>query len=656
MAKEIKITEELIDSVNIAEDLDEDVLNKIGATVVSRYEEDDNSRSEWKDKNDAWLKLAQQFTEKKNYPWPDAANVKYPLVTVASIQFHSRSYPALIKGRNPVLAKVVGRDDEKLTKKRRSERVSKYMSYQVLHAIPDWQDEMDRLFMLLPIVGLAHKKTYFSPRLGGPTSEVVSALDLVINYHAVDYDTARKTHTIPLNKNEVLENVRAGVYLDVDIGEPSYKTHEGPIDDIQGLSPPGSSDSEDTPYTILEAHDSYDLDGDGYKEPYIVTVDKDTQKVLRIVARYDADGVLYNEAGEIARIDPINFFTRYFLLPDPNSKIYAMGLGTLLGPLNSAVNTLVNQLLDSGHLSTLQAGFLGKGIRVKGGIVRFKPGEWKYTQTTGDDLRKGIYPLPVREPSSVLFSLLGLLIDSGQNIASITDVMMGENPGQNQPYSTTVQVLEQGMKVFTGIYKRIYRSMSKEYEKIFKINGEYPDQERYRNILEEPEAHMLADFTLADFNVLPAADPDLVSEAQKLVRAEALLQKMQMGLAINPMVVTKRVLEAEGHEDIEELMNIPDPGPPPEVRIKMQELELKAKEAERQFQLDSVRVTAEAKKDMADAIAKGAKADTADFDAVTKRIAALTKAASDEEKNRNDKENSDQETRTKKSDTSGAGG
>lgn len=650
--KYIKIDEDLIEDTNIARRLDEETRSRIAESVIERYNVDEDSRSEWKDINSAWLKLAQQLIEHRNFPWPDAANVKYPLLTVAAIQFHSRSYPALIKGRNPVLAKTIGADGPELTNKRRAERVGKFMSFQVLNDMPDWQDDMDRLFMLLPIIGLSHKKSYFSPKLRGPVSELVSAADLVINYYATDYDTARKTQVIPLSKNAVIEHQRAGFFLDEDLGEPNFKTHEGDqrssggesvLDLVQGLRPP-SVDTGDIPHTILEAHDYYDLDGDGYKEPYILTVDKDSGKLLRIVARFDADGVIINEKDEIARIEPIEYFTRYFLLPDPNSKIYAMGLGTLLGPMNHAVNTLTNQLIDAGTLSNLQPGFLGKGVRVKGGIVRFKPGEWKYTQTTGDDLRKGVYPLPVREPSNVLFSLLSMLIDSGNNIASITDVMMGENPGQNQPYSTTVQVLEQGMKVFTGIYKRIYRSMAKEYEKLFKLNQKYPDPERYQNVLNDQSANILADFNLGDFNVLPAADPDLVSEAQKLVRAEALLQKMQMGLQINPQVVTQRVLEAEGHEDIEELMNIPDPGPPPEIQLKMKELELEKEANDRKYELDRVRVGAEAKKDQAQAIALGAKADTADFEATTKRIDSLNKAAAADEKNKIDKEKTNKQT------------
>jgi len=405
-------------STNIAEDLDEEFLTHMGHRLCELVNDDDTSRQAWLSDQDEWIKLAAQVREMKDFPWERASNVKYPLVSLAALQFHARALPGLINSSLPVQAKVLG-EDPQLQKQARANRVRRYMSYQILDKMEEWMDEMDRMMIVLPIIGLCYKKTYYSDNLGRCRSILVLPRELIVNYHATDYERARMSHVIMMDQNELRELQLKGVYLDVDLVS-EFKTVTGVRDNTIGLSHGGSINMED-PFEIVESHCWWDLDGDGYKEPYIITFHRDSRKVLRIVARWEEGDVEYTDKGKVAKITPCDYFTPYMFFPDPNSAVYGLGFGRFLGPTNEAVNTLINQLIDAGTLSVLQSGFLSRGINLKGGSTRFKPGEWKIVNTTGDDLRKGIVPMPVKDPSPTLFQLLGMLIDSGQRLSSVSD-------------------------------------------------------------------------------------------------------------------------------------------------------------------------------------------------------------------------------------------
>ncbi len=591
-----------VEAINIAEDLSEELLIEIGTSLSELVEEDDASRQEWLEDQDSWLKLASQVRDVKTYPWQNSSNVKYPLMTVSSLQFHARALPGLINSTNPVRARVVGRDPQG-EKLKRANRVGKYMSFQVLEEMDEWIDEMDRMMLVLPIIGLCYKKTYYSENKGRIVSKLVMPRDLILNYHAQDYSRARLSHVIYMDENELMEYQRGSMFLDVELSKES-KEVEGVRDETIGLS--HTNKVEQDPYEIVESHCWLDLDEDGYKEPYIVTFHRDSQTVLRIVARWESADIDYNAKGKVVKITPTEYFTPYVFIPDPNSNVYGIGFGRLLGPTNETVNTLINQLVDAGTLSNMQSGFMSRGLKIPGGVSRFRPGEWKIVNTTGADLKNGIVPLPVRDPSTTLFSLLGMLIESGQRISSVTDIMSGENPGQNQAATTTMAVLEQGLKVFNGIYKRLHRSLGKEYKKIFRLDGLYLNEDRYNMVLDEgamapqipPQATeeqaqqimmqaqqnpqpiaTIEDFSLEGLDIIPTSDPNFMSDNQKSVKAESLLQKAMAGLPVNPIVATRLTLEAEGHEDIAEIMKMPPPQPSPDdkkIQLETIKLELDA--------------------------------------------------------------------------------
>lgn len=573
--------------VNLAEELTESELDTIGRSLCDDIEADDQTRQGWIDDHAEYLKLAAQVRESKNTPWQGASNVKYPLLTLAATHFHARAMPGLINNERPVFAKVNGRASPE--KEARASRVSTFMSYQVNSLTSEWMDVMDRLLFVLPIVGLAFKKSFYCEIKGRDVSELVLPSELIINYFATSYERASMTHIRYMDGNELIEHQRQGFFLDIDVDEVPIGTgmDDGERDATIGLSPP-TGNGDDTGYRLYERHGWLDLDGDGYKEPYIITMDSVSHRVLRIVARWDENNVKYNDAGEVAGIEAIQYFTPYHLIPDPNSAVYALGFGSLLGSTNEAVNTILNQLIDAGTLSNLQSGFIGRGVKLPGGATRFKPGEWKLVNSTGDDIRKAVFPMPVREPSGALLSLLQLLLDAGQQITSVSDMMMGENPGQNQKATTTMAVLEQGLSIFKGIYRRLHRSLTRELRLIAMLNHKYLDPEVYMNVLDDalpreiptqqgmmeqsPEDASLEDFNLSDMDITPTSDPSIITDAQRLAKSQSLLEKMGMGLPVNPMVITKRVLEAEQHENVPELMTLPPPKP--SLEEKQLELEI----------------------------------------------------------------------------------
>lgn len=597
----------LMEQTNIAEQLDEKVLTDIGLEVVRQVEYDRTSRSEWETCYADWIKLASQIFEEKNYPWPKAANIKYPLLTTASMQFHARAQQALIGGSDLVNVKVLGEDPDG-KKEDRATRVGGYMSWQLLVKQAEWLDDTDRLLLLIPIVGNAYKKVYWSAAKRRAVSELVLPIDLFINYHARNFEVARKTHRIWLEQNTMVSRMRSGEYLSVELGSPQPDNIPEPYDATTRTVP--SNLDSDQPFEVYEMHGWYDLDGDGYKEPWILTVEKQSKKVLRITPRFEGRDVTFNENGEVASITPTEYFVQYGFIPNPESSVYWQGLGSMVGPINHGVNTIINQLIDAGTLAVLQSGFLARGVRLqRGGKMRFKPGEWKILNTKAGDLRNGVYPLPVKEPSSVLFSLLSLLIDSGEKVSSVADLMQGESPGQNQPYSTTAAMLEQGMQVFVGIYKRLYRSLTREYRMLYRLNAMYLDEQEYFNYNDGTTGEVgIQDFENKELDISPAADPDIVSDAQRLIKAEALGGLLESGM-VNPGEATRRMLEAQRQPNPKALLELPPPQPSPDAQLEAQRFAETQRLEWAKLRVESQRAQYEPMKDMAQAMVNMSKAD-----------------------------------------------
>ncbi|MEB3214051.1 MAG: hypothetical protein VKL39_22070 [Leptolyngbyaceae bacterium] len=588
---------QIVEEINVAKELDEKDLLDIADECHKGYEADVSSRSKWEQDLEEWTKLAIQVREDKTFPWQNASNVKYPLLSTAAMQFAARAYPIIVPSDGkPVKCRIIGSDPQGM-KAARAGRIGSHMSYQVMEEMDDWEEDTDRLLMILSIAGTVFRKTYWDPIDEKNCSKLVLPRDLVVNYwtRSSIEKAHRKTQRLYLTKNDVQERINAGLYLDVKLDDPdSSELPTANAATNRSMTVP-EDDDVTTPYLFLEQHTWLDLDKDGYREPYVVTFEYKSKKVFRIAPRFSLQDVKTNEDGKIIKIAPTEYFTKYGFIPNPDGGFYDLGFGILLGALNESANTIVNQLIDAGSLSNLQAGFISKGMRLKMGDSRFQPGEWKAVNATGDDLKKGIFPLPTREPSSVLFQLLGMIVQSTKELASVAEIFVGKMPGQNTPATTTQATIEQGMKVFTSIFKRVYRSLTSEFRKLYRLNKLYIDPQNYQDVLDNPASAQ--DYEGPDNDIVPAADPQAQTDSMKQQKAQAVIQAMQMG-TVDPMAGTLRFLEANSIEDIEQLMKKQDPNaaPPPEVQKMQMEMQMKQQEAQMKQQMMQMELQIEEQK------------------------------------------------------------
>ena len=579
---------------NIADDFDEKSLVAIGTTVSEEYELDKLSREDWEQRHRDIFALVDQMKEKKT---PKKSAVKYPILETASLQFSARAYPNVVKGSDVVKCQVIG-SDLNGQKAAMGQRVQQHMSYQILEQMDNWECDMDQLLFSLPLVGTMFKKTYYNPVDRKNVSELVSPNDLVVHYYAVSLAKARRvTHVTELYKNDIIERMRTGVFSEFDFEKASPERKDEDSDTDRS--------DDDLPYTFLEQHRFYDLDGDGYKEPYIITINRESKQVVRIIPRFDKAGISVNRDGEISRIKPVEYFTQFTFLPAADGNFYKMGFGSLLFAPVNIINTIFNQLLDAGTLANRQGGFLGPGVKLKKGgghgDLTFQQGEWKQISYLGDDIRKNVFGLPVREPSNVLFQLLGLMMEGVKELASQADVLTGEHPKGNVPATTTLALIEQGLKVFSAIYKRVYLSLKSEFRLIRRLNTLYLSDEEYNNIIDytetvqaqdpqtgepvEMQQQVMAsaqhDYNGAWMDIIPVSGAADVSDTQRTIKAQALLEMRGQGL--NDDAINKRYLEALQIPDINEIM--PDGGaqPPVDPKIEIEKGKLQLKQAELQL-------------------------------------------------------------------------
>jgi len=660
---------DIVKMPNVAEKLPKDTLDALGKAVVAGYKLDRQSRSQWEERTAEAMKLALQVVEEKSFPWPKASNVKFPLLTIAALQFLAR-VSLLTQGNAMAKVTVLGNDPDGM-KARLASRISAHLTYQMQEEDVNWQDQDESAKLSASIVGSAFKKTWFDTVRGTVISEFVPAMNFVADYHCKDIQQAtRATHLLHMNENAVRERVAQGLWLKMDeggIASAEQNVLTAAVAEAEGLQRPESISSlvQGEEYEILEQHNWLDLDDDGYAEPYICFVRADTGQVLRIVARfYDVDDVhrqrdperielekaltsmraegkapaaelskierkiqaIIDDAGNaVVRIDPTNHFTRLLFIPSPDGGLYGYGLGALVGPMNKSVDTLTNQLIDAGTMSNTAGGFIGRGAKMKSGNNTFNPFEWKPVDATGDDLRKSMFPLPVREPSAVLFQLLGMLVTYSEKISGATDIMTGVSPGQNTPAETSRNTVEQGMMLFSGIYKRMYRGFKAELRAFYSFNKLFLRTSPNFSMLTEGPSKILGttDYSEPGLRVMPAASAEAVSPQQRKDKAGILMQAANSpgAAGFDRYKVMLRFLEAHEIEDIEDIY--PDPkGPraiaPPtnpkvelekqklmqEAQVHADEMQLAIAELQQQAQLNQAKITeleAKAAKHLAEA-------------------------------------------------------
>jgi len=584
---------------NLTDRFNEADLAAIGEHVWDGYAQDEASRNDWLRRNQAGMDLALQLQKDKAFPWPGSSNVAFPLVTIAAMQFHSRAYPTLISGTQVVKCRVPAPDPTGEAKSR-AVRVGQYMSYQVLEEDQSWEEQHDRLLLQIPIIGCAFVKTRYDAAKGHNVSELVPAVSLVMDYYAKSVESCgRKTHLIPYTRNEVYERVTSGAWEDILeeawYGEPAMPLRtpgEEEADKRKGMHPGFPDDA--TPFTFLEQHCWLDFDGDGYAEPYTVLIEGNSKRVVRITARWDLpEDIERNVKGKVIRIRATEAFTKYGLIPSPDGSVYDMGFGVLLGPLNESVNSLVNQLIDAGTLSNAAGGFLSRGVKIRGGAYNFQPFGWQRVDSTGDDLRKGVVPLPVREPSAVLFQLLSFLVNYTQRVSGSTDMVQGENPGQNTPAATSQAMIEQGMKIYSALFKRVWRCMKEEFCKLYILNTKYMPVKKSFGM----SGYIGREDFLGDpSQIVPVADPNITSDGMRLQQALILAERALTIPGYDKAAVERNLLDAMKVDGAEHLFPGPDKVPPtpnPKVVIEQMKIASKEKLAQGQLQFDAMEAMAE---------------------------------------------------------------
>ena len=538
---------------------------RIGDTALQEYQIDVDSRKDWLAKYDRAMDMAMQVEKEKTFPWKNASNVKFPILTQAAVQFQARAYPAIIDGSNLVKGRVLGPDPEG-QKRARADRVAQHMTWQLLYDMPGWEEDTDRLLLRLPIVGCVFRKSWHDPLHRKPLTETVSAKDFVVNYHVTSMEKApRYTHVQRYYPHEIEEYIRAGVWERV-----SYEGEDG--QDPNSL------------VEFLEQHRMIDMDGDGYPEPYVVTLTKEGE-VARIAPCFDMDGIFVRtddgpqqlaeliEQGaipneiEIVKIERKAYFTKYGFIPAPDGSFYDIGFGFLLDNISAVIDTIINQLIDAGTLSNMQGGFLGGGVKIKGGNMRFTPGEWKRVEgVSAGPLRDNILPLQLPGPSPVLFQLLGMLIDAAKDITSVQDILTGSQDSQTAP-TTALALIEQGQKVFTAIYKRIHRAFGQELRILFNLNRDFLDEQAYFALADVPDGTGnigRADYQDRDLDIVPVSDPMAVNDMQKMAKAQVLMGHMGDPM-INQVEIRRRQFEAAGISDIPVLFEVPQSPPDPKM-------------------------------------------------------------------------------------------
>jgi chaperonin GroES len=558
---------------NIAEEFKDERLNSIGQRVVQEYKMDDDSMADWKKNIENALKIAKQTVEAKNTPFPNASNVFFPLMTIACTQFNARTYPAIVKGPNIVKGYVEG-DDPTGVKEIIAHNISLHMSYQLMEEIENWEEEMDRLTMALPFYGMVYKKIYYDYGLKRPVIDFVKPTDVIVNTNIKCLSDARRiTQIIVLYDNDIMSRINEGCFLDIplkDFSEEAFiKNDDGTYKEVDNFI------DSDKPHYFLEQHRFLDLDNDGYKEPYIVTVHIATERVVRIVANYTKDSIVKNpKNNKIIEIKPVAHFVDYHFIPSMDGTYHSLGFSHLLYALNQAVNTNLNQLIDSGTLANTQTALMAKGTRTQKGVYKIKQGVIMEVETPlGMSLRDSLIPLPFKEPSNVLFQLVNMLIDAGRQISLVSDVLQGDQPAQNVPATTILALIEQSEKPFSTIAKRIDRSFNTELKILFNINKEYLG--KVSTPYEKVNQITRNDYKVANVGVIPVADPSLSSDAMRLAKAQAEMQ-LYGKPEINNFDILKGYLEAIEASNINKKLIPPNPNapPPPDVQKIMADISL----------------------------------------------------------------------------------
>ena len=571
-----------VQSENIAEMLDDDKLHEIVEDASHGFDIDEESCKDWIDMNKEALKMIKAETKVERTQNYAHSKVIYPLLASATIQLSSRLIPHLVRNNRVAECAVLGPDPDGM-KAAKAEKVSSFFSYDLLIDSDSWLKESHKLIQMVCAWGTGYRKMCFDEGQDKVLSEVLSPEDVIINTNTASIDKARRiTIRNFMTKNEITEYICNDRFSDIDV-ESLKAGPSGDSDDLQDLQ------DTNPVYEILEQFCYLDLDEDGYEEPYIVYFHKDSEKVLGIYAGYEVEDIHVNAKGKIKKIVPRPYVIDFHCIDDPAGKYHSMGLNHLLFHQNKSITSILRQLIDSGTLANQQGGFTTKAFKTKKREIKQELGKFIQLEIPPNvDIRSQIMSLPFKEPSQVLFALLGLLIDAGKETGFITQALMGDSEGQNVPATTQLSIIEQGTRAFKPMVQKLYHSLKKEFKMMFHLYGKFSTLDRFikYNDLDIQISRDIFDAT--ELDIMPVADPTQSSEAHVYMKIQALQQMLQTPLAnvLNIPALAIRILKGLQIDNPEELIAPPQPAPPDP---KMMELELKKHIAEGKMQLDQIR-------------------------------------------------------------------
>jgi hypothetical protein len=535
---------------NLAKFLDESDLANIGSEILEYFDSDIASREEWeRTYSEGFKSLGFQY-EVRTKPFRGASGVAVPLLTEAITQFSAQAMKELMPAGGPVRTTVLGASNRR--REAQAQRVKDYMNYQITTVMKEYTPDFDQMLWYVGYGGSAFKKVYFDKNKRRCVSPFITPDNFVMPYHGSSnpWENERCIQVVPMSKNELRKAQVNGTYLDIAMEAAAITPRETPITDAEDKvsgQTPGYMDEE---YTLLEAHILYNVPGfedkDGIKKPYIITVDKDSGKVLSIYRNWREDD---------ETCCPEQYYVHYMFLPGPGCMGY--GLVHLIGNLNRAATSALRQLLDAGTLANLPAGFKARGLRIADDDNPLQPGEWRDIDAGGADLASSLLPLPYKEPSQTLYTLMGFCIDSGRRLASIADMQVGDG-NQQAAVGTTIALLEKGANVMSGIHKRLHYAQKLEFELLANCMAKHLPEEYPYEVSGGERKIFKEDFD-ERVDVLPVSDPNIHSSAQRVLMAQTQLQLAQSAPQMHNLYEAyRRMYEALGVRDIDMVLNFDD--------------------------------------------------------------------------------------------------
>jgi len=531
---------------NLAEVMDDSDLRRVSSDLLALFDADKASRDDWEKQYSKGMEMLGFTFEERTKPFKGACGVRHPMLTEAIVQFQAQAMKELMPSDGPVRTQILGK--ETVDKLQRAERVKEFMNYQITTAMSEYTPEFDQLLFYVGYGGSAFKKVYYDSALDRAASPLLLPDDVYIPYNgsSVMSKCERITQRVHMSINAYRKAVVSGMYLDMarEEEQTSFQTSDiqDAIDKVSGLAPSG----EEEEVSLLEFHVDYDMPGfedeDGVKLPYIVTVDETSGKVLAVRRNWDEDDELKTRK---------EYFVHYVLIQGPGA--YGLGFLHLIGGLTKAATASLQQLIDAGTLSNLPGGFKAKGARIMNDDVPIQPGEWRDMDAGGQELAGSMLPLPYKEPSQTLFTLLGFTVEAGQRLAAIADMQVGDG-NQQAAVGTTLALLERGTNVMSGIHRRLHYAQKVEFQLLAKVFGEYlPDDYPY-DVVGGSRHIKRRDFD-GKVDVQPVADPNIFSMSQRITLAQTQLQIAQSAPQMHDMhEAFRRVYQAIGAKDIDALL------------------------------------------------------------------------------------------------------